>query len=60
MGFGKAIFSIFGRFLTNFGSTMAGVFEMKLCLEAFPTPKGFPKAVWTPFGSVQGPFWEHF
>ena len=47
------------RFWTNFGSKMVEVLLLKLCPVAFPTPEWTPKAVWTPLGSVQGPFWEH-
>ena len=39
---------------------MAGVLPGKSDLEAFPTPKWSPKAVWTPLGAVLGPFWKHF
>ena len=48
------------RFGTNFGSKLAGVFELKLSLEALPTPQWTPKAVWIPFETVQEAFWEHF
>ena len=50
--------SIFDKFWTN--SKMAGVFGENLGLEAFPTPKWTPKAVWTLLGTVLGPFWKHF
>ena len=48
------------RFGINFGSKLAGVFELKLNLEALPTPQWTPKAVWIPFETVQGAFWEQF
>ena len=48
------------RFGTNFGSKLAGVFELKLSLEALPTPQWTPKAVWIPLETVQGAFWEQF
>ena len=39
---------------------MVEVLDENLGLEAFPTPKWTPKAVWTPLGAVLGPFWKHF
>ena len=48
--------SILDKFWTNFGSKMAGVFGENLGMEAFPTHNRTPKAVWTPFRSVQGAF----
>ena len=48
------------QFWTNFGSEFGRVLLLKLPPVGLPNPKWTPKAVWTPFGSVQGPFWDHF
>ena len=48
------------RFGTNFGSKLAGVFELKLSLEALPNPNGTPEDVWASLGTVLGMFWDHF
>jgi len=67
VGFGISIFLILGRFLTYFGPILEHFWTQnrfkigsKAVLEAFPTPKWPPKAVWTPLGTVLGAFWEHF
>ena len=48
------------RFGTNFGSKLAGVFELNLSLEALPNPNGTPKDVWASLGTVFGEFGHHF
>ena len=48
--------SIFNKFWTNFGSKMARVLPGKSDLEAFPTPKSTPKAVWHDFWTNFGRF----
>ena len=52
--------SIFGRLLDHFWRQNRFKIGSKAVLEAFPTPKWPPKAVWTPLGTVLGAFWEHF
>ena len=60
VGFGIGIFWIFCRFWIYFGSKNGGVEPRKSVLEAFPTSKWTPKAVWTLLGTVLGTFLKNF